>query len=474
MKRVILLFVILLPARLFSQQYRTIIPSSDAWFVNYIDQIDAIHIDSVAVSGTDTIYWNYPILRINSQSILDTIAPSWVGRYSVLRQNGDEVYFNAVLDSIVFRNYLPLNSTWKMYNFPNGDYIRAKISSISFLSVGPISDTVKTISLQHYNSSNQAISGNFNGLSFGVSRNNGFTQLFDFYNFPNDNFTWTRTSAHRLTYGEVFDFAVGDEYHSLEMVYPVQAPPPTFVRTVIAKNNWGSDSIQYIFHRDDTWYTVQNTILTTYHSASTETLMVYTLDSMIFNEYPKEPVHIFPMISSYDLDFNQLGTCRPLEIQFLYGLYYYDTINNNYPMPFEATTWFQSWIDGNGEYDGYSSIGNFVYFHYYLSFSKKGVDSCGSPLNLGIHDVNSSQNSISLFPNPTSSEIHIGYFSNLVQNINLSITDISGKKFVQNEHISVYMGENDLPIDLSSLANGMYFVVIQDDSGLHAIKFLKN
>ncbi len=475
MKKSLLLFLLTLSVKLFSQQYRTVTPSSDAWFNNSSDQVNAIHIDSIGISGTDTLYWNYPILReVPSLWVLDTIAPSWVGRYSILRQNGDEVYFNDVLDSIIFRTYLPVNSTWKLYDFPNGDYIRAKITTLSFQNVGPIADSVKTISLQQYNSSDQPITGYFNGLSFGVSRTNGFTQLFDFYNFPNDYTAWTRTDAHRLTYGEVFDFNIGDEFHSEEDYSGLSGPSPKFVRTVIGKNTWAADSIQYVFYRENTWTVIQNYTSTTYHSAAPETLMVYQLDSMIFNEYPKEPFHNFPMISSYDMDFHHLGSCRPLEIQYINGLYIYNTDSLFYPMPFEATTTSREWINGNGEYDGSGSLIYMYYFQYYLSFSKKGIDSCGFPLNVGIQDQNSNQNSISIYPVPSSSEIHLNYFSNADQKISLSIKNIEGKELFQIQNISMNLGKNDFPIELSALANGMYFLEIRDNSGLHAIKFLKD
>jgi hypothetical protein len=474
MKKHLLLLMLFVSINAIGQSYRTVVPGTESWFVNSMDQLNAIHCDSVTFSGSDTIVWNYPILRDNNFTwVLDTMAPSWVGRYSVQHSSGEEIYLNDSMDTITFLNYLPLNSVWRMYNFSNGDYIQAKISSVTFMNVGPVSDSVKTISLQQYNSTNQQVAGNFNGLSFQVSKSNGFIQLYDLFNFPYDNSIWTRTDAHRLTYGEVFDFNIGDEFHSVEDYAGLQAPQPKFVRTVIAKNNWSPDSIQYIFHYEHTWYTVINMNVDTFYVAAPETLMVYNLNNYIFPEFPKEPIHNFPNISSYEMDFSHFGSCRPLEIQYINGLYVYNPDSLFYPLPFEATTESYDWINGNGEYDGYSSLSSMYYWAFYLVFSKKGIDSCGFPLNMGIYDGKMNQNEISIYPNPTSSEIHINYFSTNAQKINLSIRNIEGKELFLNENMVVQQGENNLPFEISSLANGMYFIVIKDDSGLHAIKFLK-
>ena len=78
------------------------------------------------------------------------------------------------------------------------------------------------------------------------------------------------------------------------------------------------------------------------------------------------------------------------------------------------------------------------------------------------------QNGISIYPNPTTGIINFEFTDNNVQQI--TITDVTGRT-IYNFTNSQF--QNFLTIDLSSNANGIYFINIQTDNGKYTEKIIK-
>ena len=66
-----------------------------------------------------------------------------------------------------------------------------------------------------------------------------------------------------------------------------------------------------------------------------------------------------------------------------------------------------------------------------------------------------------IYPNPTSDQITISSSSNL-DNLKISLVDISGRKLKDNFD-PVRISSNQLSMDMSKLATGMYFIILKDD-----------
>jgi hypothetical protein len=77
--------------------------------------------------------------------------------------------------------------------------------------------------------------------------------------------------------------------------------------------------------------------------------------------------------------------------------------------------------------------------------------------------------SFALFPNPTSSNLQ------LVNSLSLEVESVNILDMLGKQHISLRnMGSNNLEIDVSSLPNGMYVIVLQTSNKInHTIKFVK-
>ncbi len=81
-----------------------------------------------------------------------------------------------------------------------------------------------------------------------------------------------------------------------------------------------------------------------------------------------------------------------------------------------------------------------------------------------------SKDNISLFPNPTTSDITIRLANNSKLPDTYEIYNTLGQKIAQKNINSL----SDLKINVASLHSGMYFVMLSKDSGLLTIPFIKN
>lgn len=79
---------------------------------------------------------------------------------------------------------------------------------------------------------------------------------------------------------------------------------------------------------------------------------------------------------------------------------------------------------------------------------------------------------LTLFPNPATSEVNLSFNVEANQEMNVTITDVSGK-IVQTNAIQAKTGKNLVMMDLSVQSNGMYFVTVSTNTGRKVLQFVK-
>ena len=80
-----------------------------------------------------------------------------------------------------------------------------------------------------------------------------------------------------------------------------------------------------------------------------------------------------------------------------------------------------------------------------------------------------------VFPNPSDGGILVHFSFGKNQTCSLNAFDIHGRRVMeifQNKECGT--GEMDVQVDLSGLPKGLYFIQLQSDKGIHALRFLKN
>jgi len=100
------------------------------------------------------------------------------------------------------------------------------------------------------------------------------------------------------------------------------------------------------------------------------------------------------------------------------------------------------------------------------SFSDFAIGKGSSDISLSSESF--IQKSISLYPNPTSSQVNLSFENNL-EEANLKIISITGQTVFEKQNIS----GNSLTLDVSVLSNGIYVVQITDDEKTLNSKFVK-
>jgi hypothetical protein len=94
-------------------------------------------------------------------------------------------------------------------------------------------------------------------------------------------------------------------------------------------------------------------------------------------------------------------------------------------------------------------------------------NSLGCSPAVGIEEI-SSENGIGIFPNPAYNEISISCHAISNEKVWLSVCDISGKEILRNEN---YFCDENIPVDISSLSNGIYFLKLRNRTLSAASRF---
>ena len=80
------------------------------------------------------------------------------------------------------------------------------------------------------------------------------------------------------------------------------------------------------------------------------------------------------------------------------------------------------------------------------------------------NDISVVGDNFSVYPNPTKGELSVSFNSSVKEKYLLKVTDISGKTLVNEIH-NAEEGNNTQELDLRGVAQGMYFISIERESG---------
>jgi hypothetical protein len=93
--------------------------------------------------------------------------------------------------------------------------------------------------------------------------------------------------------------------------------------------------------------------------------------------------------------------------------------------------------------------------------------------SVGLEEETTEINGVSLYPNPASSETNVNFYLQTKSDVNILVTDLSGKAVSSLELTNVLTGSNSAKIDCSSLNSGVYYVTINTNNSSVTKKFVK-
>ncbi len=473
----------LLPLWALAQDYQAICRPGTTYFTAPDSTQKALRIiQTVALAGGDTVFYTYPAIRDSVQGGIgtcrDTTAGDALGRRIHKRSNGMFYFFNRNRDTVAIYTQALLNGTWRFCSLPGGDYIEAKVTAIGTDSVINTTDMVKTITLQTKNQAGSNISGIFNGKTIKLSRLYGLVECWDIYKVPYDT---AALKLHVLThppmgpqpYGwqEVYDFAVGDEFH------------------YFISDNYGSGAVII--------RTIERIIGKAVHGNNDS--VTYTIARCMKKIYPVPPPNVFTSQDTLTRTYNFLTLAGDLRIGLLPDEFihldndYYvpkagriggifngrevQECNNQafakagtcYTDPFESFGPLYRYAPGLGEvhYEMFIADITMWAFQHDLVYFRKGAETWGTPvasdceaLLTGVSEQTVPAN-LSVSPNPASESVRISTGTD---------RQIAGMRYIllSPDGKAVASGTatgSSFTIPRNGAAPGLYLVVLYDAAG---------
>jgi len=493
---------------LYSQDYETIPVNVRSTYLYKIGADSLFkHFHSVldTVVAGNTSYKSYRSMDDDVHTFSTAIFPwfmtdsTWLGYRMIKLGSGNEVFLNEQLDSIHFKNNIQLNDKWRLYQYANGDYIQATLSSIQHNWTLGVSDSVRVINLQLYDSANQTLSHGINSIQFEISKEYGFTKLINLRHFPSDLNYYVLGGVESPALGKynldaktIYNYEIGDLFQYEEGSYSVDVFWKFYEqRTVIDKQVFlGGDSIVYLI-LDSTLrvsdYTSPSPYTTYSLSINVDTCILYNNKYSSFFDPYNTPNHLNKLTYKVDIQGADSGDTivlqrksyifnNRLRKEFHLGCADPTPLHPNFlsectPTPFRCKFSGISYIEGVGIDRYLDNISACIQCCYKnLVFYEKGIEQWGTRFRLQlILDANelSKSNNVVVSPNPFNQTFRISNLSS--DNNEITVFDNLGNK------VAEYNSEHSEYIDIHTegFSAGVYFLHISNLKTVQSIKLIK-
>ena len=187
--------------------------------------------DSVLNANGLTFYYPFKTALDTSNqpqggSCIDLTGNSWMGNYFFRDTQMHYQFINNEADTIHLHTQENTGHQWVFYTYPNGDYLKATMTTVAFSNLNGISDSVKTIQLNLFDANGNAGSNNWTQKEIFLSQHNGLIKCPIFNEFPTDTNLVTRQfNLYIANTNEIYDFNVGDKFYY--QYYRTNNWPPT-------------------------------------------------------------------------------------------------------------------------------------------------------------------------------------------------------------------------------------------------------
>jgi len=397
-------------------------------------------------------------------------------------------FFNKYNDTISIKTNGVLNDEWIACHLDGSKTVIGTLIHHDTLSFLGITDSVKTIGFQVYDSDMNFIPCEITNMNLQISKNHGFIKTLNFYEFSDNDYdefssgqleeysligiSDPEVGVQNLTWFDVNDFQIGDELHILDKYssfdhWSENGTSYSRVNKAIYKYlerfNY-TDSIVYRYSREQS-ISITGTNGDSYQYYN-DTLKSVIRPDTDFDKLPGEPV--FTDYSAYsNFMFNWFFPLKtdPSEVESIF--------------PYSGDSWW-----GKEILDGCFEIRNYIKGlggPYYectntmtmggaertLVYFKKGEITGGVPLLITTIPENISENQLLVFPNPASDFIMINNRDKLYESLVFDVFTIYGQLVK-----SVTITSVDGRIKTDDLSSGVYIYRICRMNG-HILKTAK-
>jgi hypothetical protein len=476
MKTFLPIFLVLMTFQMSAQNYRT----ANTARTNYYEQTigwQTVNIpfkaDNFNVQNNgDTLIYFLEILdnNYNNQFCTDTAATPWQGEKALLKADGTDIYYNENNAEITIKTQANVGETWLL--FDGNIKIEATLSQIATQNIFGVMDSVKTLTLQVFDSLNSPISHLLNGENYQISENFGFVSAPDFYHFPSETrhdlkgIQNLKLGIYNITRNDVYNFDVGDEFHIEEgsMFSKHYYKVIILSKQLDANNNWAYtyDIVRHVFRED------------TGDSITTVEITSGIIPQQLI---PQSVTDLSPLPFTFYQDNSGIGGYNWIEksnmnnrIQKIKDSAFWMNDNNCWSYGFLLVSFLDTYIEGLG--GPYSDIptGNGVTAS--LEYYKKGNEIYGTPINFDLimptkTVINESQN-LKIYPNPATDFLNIELENQSKFDYNILIINNLGQTVQQD-----ILTQNVQQIEIQYLPKGIYTLQIRNEETVFVKRFVK-
>ena len=276
-----------------------------------------------------------------------------------------------------------------------------------------------------------------------------------------------------LTYGEVYDFEIGDvfQYKIIDPYGPNDPEGPPSFTEMLVTNKWFSSNGDTLYY-EKTWKTVQTPLCATCPTNRTngvDTLYYYNLNSIITGgpapiwDTNNCMVNWTSYTSHYldtSMDYSSMFCNTPsVNIKFEYA----DSCK--LPFPYIFNNALNVFSKGLGitkvvtDFCGDGTQDTDCFTGFDLEYYKKGQTSCGTPIDL-LNSVSTldPESDLQIFPNPFKQEFTI-------EAGKLNITEVVIYDLLGNEILKKKAKGSSFSINLLDVESGIYVISVTQENG---------
>jgi len=498
---ILLIFLFISAFTAHAQHYKCLQQGPIPFFTNSEGYLRAMRIDSVRVSGTDTIY--YPFRSARGTYVLQPLnenGGSWLGKNVIERPDGTFLFDNMWNDTVVIRTQAMSGETWMFFNDTSQIWYTATLTSIDTMTVLGSSDSVKHIRITAYRDGLINIADSINGFEMILSKEHGFIQTFDLFTFPyhpSGSFIWG--SLYNDFY---LDLVTGEiDYLLIGGWTILKATNVKRSNSIFRLIPFYNPTLMEVYEAATDDEAVYKTITTTSGSTVTNlesarvTSKVISAYSTTYTTAGKREVTTATPSGSTIVYSDGAGayskdTSRLLYLDQLpeeWGQYYYFHYypEENIATPCKApvyrnsltninfdTRYYEYSVDFEGygrphhEHTryalGYGQIDHAIYHNpvfadvgesgSLISANKSGVQ-CGPYVHVGVTDLHTGKaDEVTLYPNPTTDLLNISVPSGVHT---VTVSDIQGRSLLQLDYNAA-----NVQVDVRDLPAGIYFLKV--------------
>ncbi len=407
-----------------------------------------------------------------------------IGLKYIKLDDGRELLFNKYNDTIFFEPNDTINQEWKLYTYENGDFIKARVLSVSYDE--PFEDTpdsIKRLYLNVFDASNAHLEDNrWWGEKLDITFEHGLSRFFDINEFPFgidtiinrlSGATNPEEGNTDLTSYDAFNFQPGYEFH-----YREEQVPDDGSDADIRISAWKYFVMNRIESPTSVTFTMERIKFDTLYFGATATssLTWDTIDVTInYADYAfldTLEMNLFEFTNFGYSDWQQNDTIfTGIAHKYVYDWYNYDDATHCLSNPDNIDQPEQLYGDGLGlmHYQDSTDADNYYKFdmvYFQVGLLEWGVPYDFSDLDLAISDIQH-LNKFLVFPNPAADLISVQFLPSN-QTAYYEIYSLDGKTIAHST-----ITENNNQIDISRLPAGLYSISIYTDEQVESHQFIK-